>query len=195
MTKSYLVKPHAPWFNASHLEKHRRVRCVEGTFRHTWLVIDRYIIKVARNNYREDLNRASSVDYREQIEAADHKTMFRITDSLIGDRTSTASVLPKTIDKATIPNMFTDLFVYEIQDVRRTLPQFTLNDDGCAVLTGFDSFRTLPFDEVENVINCLPNKSCDLDPIPATCLKQCVDQLVPVITEIITLSLNCGEFP
>ena len=46
-----------------------------------------------------------------------------------------------------------------------------------------------------NLINRLPNKSCDIYPIPATCLKQCVDQLTPVITEIINLSLICGLFP
>ena len=40
----------------------------------------------------------------------------------------------------------------------------------------------------------LPNKSCDLGPILATCLRQYVAQLTPVTTEIIHLSLNCGEF-
>ena len=88
---------------------------------------------MAQNYHREDIDRASAVDYREQMEAADHKTMFRITDSLIGSRASMASVLPKIIDKADIPSMFADL-----------------NDDGCAVLPGFDSFRTLPFDNVKN---------------------------------------------
>ena len=37
--------------------------------------------------------------------------------------------------------------------------------------------------------------SCYIDPIPAACLMQCVDQLITVITKIIYLSLNCGEFP
>ena len=70
-----------------------------------------------------------------------------------------------------------------------------MNDDGCAVLPVFDSIGTLSFDEVKNLINRLLNKSCDLDPISETCLKLRVDQLIPVVTEIINLSLNCGEFP
>ena len=63
---------------------------------------------MAQNSYRDDLSRVSAVYYREQIETSDHKTMFRIMDSLIGNRTSMASVLPKTIDKATLPSMLTD---------------------------------------------------------------------------------------
>ena len=40
--KSYLVKPRAPWFNASHLEKHRRARCLDRRFLPTGKVIDRH---------------------------------------------------------------------------------------------------------------------------------------------------------
>ena len=53
-----------------------------------------------------------------------------------------ASVLPNTIDKDTLLNMFADLFVYELQNVRKTLPLFTLDDEACAFPSGFDSFRT-----------------------------------------------------
>ena len=64
-----------------------------------------------------------------------------------------------------------------------------MNYDVCAVLPGFDSFRTFSCDEAKNLINRLPNKSRDLDLIPATCLKQFVDQLTAVIKKIIDLSM------
>ena len=121
-------------------------------------------------------------------------TMFLIIDSLIGSRTSTTSVLPNIIDKAALPNM-SAVFFSKIQDVRKTLPLFTVNGNVCAALPGFDSFRTLSCDEVKNVINRLPHKSRDQDHIPAACLRQCDDQLTPVITEMIDVSLNCSEFP
>src|SRR6218665_1942314 len=43
--------------------------------------------------------------------------------------------------------------------------------------------------EVSLLLNSLPNKQCELDPIPTSLLKDCASALVPVITKIINLSL------
>ena len=40
-----------------------------------------------------------------------------------------------------------------------------------------------------------PNKSCELDPIPTWLLKTCIDELLPLITELINKSLSTGTFP
>ena len=40
-----------------------------------------------------------------------------------------------------------------------------------------------------------PNKSCDLDPLPTTLLKACLDTLLYQITNIINASLCSGLFP
>ena len=108
-----------------------------------------YIFKTVRNSYRDGLNGASANYYREPIETADHKTMFQIMDSLICSRASTVHSLSKTIDRATLPN----IFIFLVQDVRKTLPLCTLNDDVCAVLPSFDSFRALSYDKVKHVID------------------------------------------
>src|SRR6218665_709095 len=49
--------------------------------------------------------------------------------------------------------------------------------------------------EVSLLLNSLPNKQCELDPIPTSLLKDCASVLVPVITKIINLSLSSGNFP
>ena len=41
----------------------------------------------------------------------------------------------------------------------------------------------------------LPNKSCDLEPLPTTLLKVCLDTLLCPITNIINPSLCSGLFP
>ena len=50
-------------------------------------------------------------------------------------------------------------------------------------------------DEIRDVIASCPNKSCQLDHIPTWLVKQCVDQLLPLLTSIINESLTKGEFP
>src|SRR5688572_10605968 len=49
--------------------------------------------------------------------------------------------------------------------------------------------------EVSLLLNSLPNKQCELDPISTSLLKDCASVLVPVITKIINLSLSTGNFP
>src|SRR6218665_2862367 len=49
--------------------------------------------------------------------------------------------------------------------------------------------------EVLLLLNSLPNKQCELDPIPTSLLKECASVLLPVITQIINLSLSTGNFP
>ena len=41
----------------------------------------------------------------------------------------------------------------------------------------------------------MPNKQCKLDPIPFWLVKDCIDQFLPLITEIINTSLKLGEMP
>ena len=42
---------------------------------------------------------------------------------------------------------------------------------------------------------CIHIKSCELDTIPTTLLKQCRTELTPIITRIVNLSLETGVFP
>jgi hypothetical protein len=50
-------------------------------------------------------------------------------------------------------------------------------------------------EEVSKLLDQSPVTSCDLDPIPASLVKQCASVLVPTITKIINLSLSSGVFP
>ena len=50
-------------------------------------------------------------------------------------------------------------------------------------------------DKIRDVIASCPNTSYQLDPIPTWLVKQCVDQLLPLLTSIINESLTKGEFP
>ena len=49
--------------------------------------------------------------------------------------------------------------------------------------------------EVERIIRASPSKSCPLDPIPTSLLKECLGVLLPHITCIINLSLASGVVP
>ena len=58
-----------------------------------------------------------------------------------------------------------------------------------------DCFQPLSQEEVENIINTSPSKSCDLDPIPTTLLKEILPSVITILTKIINKSLMSGIFP
>ena len=58
-----------------------------------------------------------------------------------------------------------------------------------------DCFEPLSQEEVENIINTSPSKSCDMDPIPMTLLKEILPSVITILTEIINKSLTSGIFP
>ena len=49
--------------------------------------------------------------------------------------------------------------------------------------------------ELSNIANNIITKSCILDPLPATLLKQHFDSRLPIILKIVNLSLESGLFP
>ena len=56
-------------------------------------------------------------------------------------------------------------------------------------------FEPLDGDSVRKLVMGAPAKSCPLDPIPANIVKNCLDDLLPVLTSIINSSLSSGFFP
>ena len=54
---------------------------------------------------------------------------------------------------------------------------------------------TLPSEsDIQKLIEATPKKSCMLDPIPTPLVIGCIDILLPVITKIINISLQTGQF-
>ena len=57
------------------------------------------------------------------------------------------------------------------------------------------SFKSATVAEVRNIIMSSPRISCNLDPLPAVLLKECLDELIRPISDIINASLCSEVFP
>ena len=76
-------------------------------------------------------------------------------------------------------------FQEQNQSIRSAFPDHTLNPvevDSLQVNSLLASFIPATADEVRKIIMSSPNKSCDLDPLPTTLLKACLDTLHYPIT-------------
>ena len=61
------------------------------------------------------------------------------------------------------------------------------------LLSNFGSLN-LCFCWFESLIESMRSKTCDLDPLPTSILKKCIDFLLCAIYHIVNLSLNLGYF-
>ncbi len=50
-------------------------------------------------------------------------------------------------------------------------------------------------EEIKSILLQSPTTSCELDPIPTWLLKVCIDELLPLITEIVNLALSTAIMP
>ena len=101
-----------------------------------------------------------------------------------------------------LANLFADYFERKIStiradlDLRRPILQDPFPDacfEHSKVL--FWQFTLVSGMQLEKLVTKFSRKSCDLDPIPATVLKECLHDLIPVITKLVNISITDAVVP
>ena len=59
----------------------------------------------------------------------------------------------------------------------------------------FRKFEPLSLAGLKAIIESMPFKTCDLDPLPTRFVKKCIDLLLHATHHIVNLSLSLGYFP
>ena len=82
---------------------------------------------------------------------------------------------------------------------KRSEAALTLTDQSPLTLLNFPAQSLQSFNlslkTVETVVQEMPKKSCDLDPIPTSVLYDCLDEIILLVTSIISKSLSSGIVP
>ena len=109
---------------------------------------------------------------------------------------------PDYTNPATLAQSFNDFFTDKIDKIMAVIedrnkntfmiPSYVLelNEQSESTLT---CFRIMTEDNIKNVIMHFPSKCCDLDPLPTTLCKACIDVLAPIITDIVNCLLRLGS--
>ena len=106
-------------------------------------------------------------------------------------------MLPSNISPESLPDKFNEFFVYKIEEIRssfdpdRPIPTNRAEYSG----TAFAEFQLVTEDFVKTVVQEMPPKSCDLDPIPTSVLYGCLDGIISTVTSIINKFLSFGIVP
>ena len=194
----FTVRQDAPWYSSEIADAKRACRKAERKFRNTSLTIHKQIFQDAQQYVNSLIDHAKQQFYANKLESADHKSFFKVVDSLINKSKSTS--LPSYESPKELADRFCEFFSTKIAKIREDL--FGSQTEGETSKTeprstppGFSEFKPVTDDEVRKMIMTTKTKSCSQDPIPTSLLKECTSSLLPVITKIVNLSLSQGVMP
>ena len=100
----------------------------------------------------------------------------------VGDGTW-AITFPSNISPESLPDKFNEFFVHKIEEIRssvdpdKPIPTNQSEFSG----TAFAEFQLVTEDFVKTVVQEMPQKSFDLDPIPTSVLYDCLDEITPKV--------------
>ena len=181
-------------------------RAAERKHSLTGFTVDRIIFEDISDTYNHALNAAKDDYFNSKVRDAkgDSQSLFKITNKLMG-RTCERQ-LPVHTSKAELAESFSDYFEDKIIKIRSGLESSKANIQPFSPAmeaeieppyqgTPLTEFRPATLEEVTTIISKSKSKSCSLDPIPTTVLKDCIAEVAPAILDVINSSISSSTVP
>ena len=188
----------SPWFESIRDElfiAKRERRQAERKWRNTKLTIFKDLYGQAKHKASKLVHTAKCKFYTERIAlASSSKELHQIVNTL--SNRHPPKILPTIYPSADLPSIFIKHFTNKKKNLELTLllnmlPQrFLLGQ----LLQLFLHLKVSQLTVKECILNSAP-KSCELDPIPSKLLIECLDYILPSLTDLFNSSLASGIFP
>ena len=193
------LRPKAPWYTDSLRDMKRKKRSLERRWKKTELTVDKEVFREECIKYKQALTEAKSEYHRSQIAECDSRQLFRLVNKLSVYKPSKA--LPSYDSKKTLANRFSKFFDEKIRKICFALDLSASTQSHSSVSvqrdckSRFSTFKAVSSKEILKIVNRSAVKTCQLDPLPASLTKLCLEDLIPSITAIVNSSLKRGVFP
>ena len=193
-THMVTLRPHSPWFNDSLRKLNTEKRRLERQWMQSGLEIHKQIFIKHMTEYYAVVKATKTEYYKNKIVDADQKRLFKVIDSFF--HVEKAVSLPRHDCEQTLANMFSRFFQDKIQDIRNQIVgDFTITDANPVTACIFSEFTEVSVKSVKSTIMASNSKTCSLDPIRTSLLKDCIDFLAPTVTYLVNASFSCVVFP
>lgn len=182
----------APWMDDECRRQRRQSRRLERCYRRTQSIADRQAW-VAQERRRHHVYRQKERAYwsaEVMMQTGQPKNLWRTMNCILGRKRS--SKLPRNSPSA---QQFLDLFNEKVAAVHRSTAGGTAQSTLPDARVTFDTFDYCTEDDVQRAITGAASKSCALDPLPTTVLKEFLPELLPFLTDLCNSSLLQGSLP
>ena len=197
-TKNMSVKPPTPWMTPELIKAKICRRKLEKTWRKARTRFNRVRYKAQCHLCNRMMTKAKSQYFSEIIsENADNPRRLWNSINNILHRIPPPA-LPEFTSVKSLCDHFSKFFVTKIETIRSNFPIKIPNIPPVQppkIKSKMNVFELATEGEIIKLIMKSSSKSCDLDPIPTSLLKDCLDILIKPITDIINLSIKTSTFP
>ena len=186
-------------FVREELKTAKRIRRrAERKWRKSRLQVDRQVLDDATRRVSSIVDKGEIMYWKSKITTdIKSKELYMYSNFLLGR--SKLKIMPTNIPLNEQSDTFSKYFHDKVRTLRSELDKIAdikdplLFDKPCS--SSFTNFKEISQDDVQKIILNSNSKSCSLDPIPTSLLKQCINELLPSITYIINTSLKSSTFP
>ena len=185
--KKISPKPLNPWMTPAILASKRHRGCLERVWRRYQTALNRSGLSKQIHLCNKQISKAKSVHYSKIIaeHSCDHQSLWQAFNKIL--HRCPKMYLPDHSSIAASANTFGSFLINKISIIRSSFPSNSCSN----VLTPPDTREVLhnqthvTDDEVRRLVLSTPCKSSDLDPIPTSLVKNCIDILVTQIVSIV----------
>ena len=203
LTKIVTKRPTVPWFTTEVKAAKKECRKAERKWRRSKSPGDFLAYKAKKNQSTNVMKNARKAYFTNFIHENSHdqRKLFRSAKTLFD--TKTDLLFQSYSDSNVLANDIGSFFTQKIERIRTEVdtalveiaePTRELLVPPPVPASQLESFRELCEEDVRNLIAKSSKKSCSLDPMPTPLVVECLDVL-PVLTRMINLSLQSGQFP
>ena len=203
LEKSVTLRKVTPWNTDQIKEAKCAKRKAEKVWRKSRKESDLALYKDKRNEYNTLLYTLKTKDLTKKINEnkGNSKALFKIVNSAINKKQDLP--LPPHDDTKVLATEFSNFFENKIDKIRFQLDNERPKDGPNIQIPGPPNFNGNPMqhfaimdkEEIRKIIRDMPPKHSKLDPVPTWIVKECIDEYLPIITEIINTSLTLGIMP
>ena len=193
------LKPDNPWFTSALNKLKLTCRHLQRSWSKSHSAEDLKLLRTATNKYHAAIVNAKRTYYSNLVStnSTNPRKLWQTVNGLL--RRKSSPVLPTHTNLLALCNSFAQFFYDKVANLHASLSSIVSNTSPHITPPHFpttlSSFHPTTVDEVTKLLSQHPVTDCELDPIPASVLRECVTVLLPTITNIINLSLSSGVFP
>ena len=185
------VRPSAPWYTQEVADEKNKRRRLERKWRKSKMQSDRERYVHQRYVVNNLICNLKTTYYREIISenSGNQKVLFNTVNKLLQK------------SRCSLANAIADFFAQKIDKIhadlheKRTADPDLSSSESTRFQVELSDFAVLSQDTVKEYACKSAKKSCNLDPLPASLMKNCLNTLLPTITNIVNLSLSTGTMP
>ena len=192
-------RPKCPWYNSTLCDEKKRRRKLERLWRRTKLEIHKQMYKEQCIRVINLIMKTKKQYYTKKVIECkgDCKKLFSITKRLLTGTVASAKHHSNQCLDSDLANSFNTYFITKVHTIRKA----SSDEKRCEAVENrefyadiefsgdrLDCFSSTSVDEVKTLVLHMRSKTCDLDPLPTWMLKECLPDLISIITRIINLS-------